>query len=141
MVIFEEREMKKKFLKILKMMLIFNGIILIFFPHAHNFSEPIKNLLFSLTLLGFTSTLIFFIFGALYFMKVNSSGDNSKKHEDNILETKKDSIEYHNDFTKVGSGPKDTNVKPIDYTGNWVENLNKTFEEDMKKLKENKDMP
>lgn len=44
-----------------------------------------------------------------------------------------DKEKEHNDFSKVPSGPE-TEVKPIDYAGNYIDNARKQINEDVEKI-------
>jgi len=60
---------------------------------------------------------------------------NDKKQINEPISNKIDQEEdYHNDFSKVGSGDRNIQVKPIDYTGDvWAHNR-ETLQDDLKNL-------
>ena len=78
----------------------------------------------------FTSGLIV-EFGIFYLMRRRSSGRYEESLEEK-LET--DNGEYHNDFSKVGSGDRNIAVKPIDYTGNVFSHNEETLIEDLNNI-------
>ncbi len=64
-------------------------------------------------------------FGAIYYMRKNSSGDISPTEDEDLRA-----------FKNVGSGPADEPPMPIDQTGNVFENARKIFNQDIEHLED-----
>lgn len=71
-------------------------------------------------------------FGALILMRRSSGGELDKSSKQADLEISDE--EFHNDFSKVGSGEQPIDVKPIDLSGNVYLHNEETFREDLQNM-------
>ena len=69
-------------------------------------------------------------FSVLSLMRERSSGKTSFNKEQ--LDQNYEGEEFHNDFSKVESGPEIKHLKPQDYTGNVFLHAEEQLEEDLK---------
>ena len=73
----------------------------------------------------------FFIIEIVVIATIREREKPTKDIEENLEE---DDGEYHNDFSKVGTGDHNAHVKPVNFLGNIYENNYETFKEDMRNI-------
>ena len=77
--------------------------------------------------------LLIAVSGEVLFLVVSQKQSKIKKQQVENSEVSS-SEDFHNDFSKVGSGDESIQVKPIDYTGDVYANNYETMRDDLNKI-------